>query len=221
MKALTEAVGRALVDKPDEVRIKEVIGEHAHVLELCVAKEDLVSCPSDSFTKWFEFLEDRAGRCCPREGTTAAVVVLHEGLDLFHEISDTPEGASPDRPLCDDVEPDLDLVEPRGVGRGVVHMDAPSPLLHRLLRRALFFGQVGIVEAFRTCEHDPRYAGPAPVPSSIVAPPPTSPTRSAPPPTLPSVVPASSRPSCTRKNVDGLHLFKSLQTQDTTSSHGI
>ena len=30
-----------LVDKPDEVQIKEVIGEHAHVLELRVAKEDL------------------------------------------------------------------------------------------------------------------------------------------------------------------------------------
>ena len=41
MKALIEAVVRALVDKPDEVQIKEVIGEHAHVLELRVAKEDL------------------------------------------------------------------------------------------------------------------------------------------------------------------------------------
>ena len=34
MKLLIEAIVHALVDKPDEVQIKEVIGEHAHVLEL-------------------------------------------------------------------------------------------------------------------------------------------------------------------------------------------
>ncbi|MFP6562995.1 MAG: KH domain-containing protein [Myxococcota bacterium] len=41
MKQLIEDIVRALVDLPDEVRISEVIGEHAHVLELKVAKEDL------------------------------------------------------------------------------------------------------------------------------------------------------------------------------------
>lgn len=41
MKQLIEAIVRALVDKPDEVQIKEVIGDHAHVLELRVAKDDL------------------------------------------------------------------------------------------------------------------------------------------------------------------------------------
>jgi predicted RNA-binding protein YlqC (UPF0109 family) len=41
MKALITAIVQSLVDKPDEVQIKEVIGEHAHVLELRVAKEDL------------------------------------------------------------------------------------------------------------------------------------------------------------------------------------
>lgn len=41
MKQLIEDIVRALVDLPDEVRISEVIGEHAHVLELQVAKEDL------------------------------------------------------------------------------------------------------------------------------------------------------------------------------------
>jgi predicted RNA-binding protein YlqC (UPF0109 family) len=41
MKQLIEAIVHALVDKPEEVQIKEVIGEHAHVLELRVAKEDL------------------------------------------------------------------------------------------------------------------------------------------------------------------------------------
>ncbi len=41
MKELIEAIVRSLVDKPEEIEIKEVIGEHAHVLELRVAKEDL------------------------------------------------------------------------------------------------------------------------------------------------------------------------------------
>jgi hypothetical protein len=41
MKQLIMLIVQALVDKPDEVQIKEVIGDHAHVLELKVAKEDL------------------------------------------------------------------------------------------------------------------------------------------------------------------------------------
>lgn len=41
MKELIELIVRALVDKSDEIHIEEVIGEHAHVLELRVAKEDL------------------------------------------------------------------------------------------------------------------------------------------------------------------------------------
>jgi predicted RNA-binding protein YlqC (UPF0109 family) len=41
MKPLLMAIVQALVDKPDEVQIKEVVGDHAHVLELRVAKEDL------------------------------------------------------------------------------------------------------------------------------------------------------------------------------------
>jgi predicted RNA-binding protein YlqC (UPF0109 family) len=41
MKQLIMAIVQSLVDKPEEVQIKEVVGEHAHVLELQVAKEDL------------------------------------------------------------------------------------------------------------------------------------------------------------------------------------
>ena len=41
MKQLIIQIVQALVDKPDEVQIKEVIGDHAHVLELRVAKEEL------------------------------------------------------------------------------------------------------------------------------------------------------------------------------------
>lgn len=41
MKQLVEDIVQALVDQPSEVQIKEVVGEHAHLLELRVAKEDL------------------------------------------------------------------------------------------------------------------------------------------------------------------------------------
>ena len=41
MKPLIEDIVKALVDKPDEVHINEVHGDHAHVLELTVAKDDL------------------------------------------------------------------------------------------------------------------------------------------------------------------------------------
>ena len=41
MKPLIMAIVQSLVDRPEEVEIKEVVGEHVHVLELRVAKEDL------------------------------------------------------------------------------------------------------------------------------------------------------------------------------------
>ena len=41
MRQLIEDIVRALVDMPEQVQIKEVVGEHAHVLELQVAEEDL------------------------------------------------------------------------------------------------------------------------------------------------------------------------------------
>ncbi len=41
MKQLIEDIIKSLVYQPDEVQLKEVIGDHEHVLELRVAKEDL------------------------------------------------------------------------------------------------------------------------------------------------------------------------------------
>ncbi len=41
MKQLVEDIVRALVDKPGEVQLKEVIGDHAHLIELRVAQDDL------------------------------------------------------------------------------------------------------------------------------------------------------------------------------------
>jgi len=41
MKDLVTHIARALVDKPEEVSVEEVIGNHTSVLELKVAKEDI------------------------------------------------------------------------------------------------------------------------------------------------------------------------------------
>ena len=41
MKDLVTHIARALVDKPDEVSVAEVAGNHTSVLELKVAKEDI------------------------------------------------------------------------------------------------------------------------------------------------------------------------------------
>ena len=41
MKELVEMIVKAIVDQPDAVEITEVKGNHAHVIELSVAKEDL------------------------------------------------------------------------------------------------------------------------------------------------------------------------------------
>ncbi len=54
------------------------------------------------------------------------VVVIGEGFDFLGQISDASERASPNRALRDDVEPDLDLVEPRRVRWRVVDVKARS-----------------------------------------------------------------------------------------------
>ena len=41
MRDLVEMIVKALVDRSDEVEITEIKGNHAHVIELSVAKEDL------------------------------------------------------------------------------------------------------------------------------------------------------------------------------------
>lgn len=41
MKQLVEQIARSLVDNPDKVQVREVIGEQTTVLELRVAPEDL------------------------------------------------------------------------------------------------------------------------------------------------------------------------------------
>lgn len=47
--------------------------------------------------------------------------------DFGDQLLDAGERAATDGLLGDDAKPALDLVDPRGVGRGVVHMEARSP----------------------------------------------------------------------------------------------
>lgn len=41
MKDLVEYIAKALVDRPEEVKVNEIVGEQTSVIELKVAKEDL------------------------------------------------------------------------------------------------------------------------------------------------------------------------------------
>ncbi len=41
MRDLMETIAKALVDKPEEVKVTEIEGEKTSVIELAVAKEDL------------------------------------------------------------------------------------------------------------------------------------------------------------------------------------
>lgn len=41
MKELVEVIAKSLVDKPDEVKVNEIVGEQSIILELRVAPEDM------------------------------------------------------------------------------------------------------------------------------------------------------------------------------------
>ena len=52
------------------------------------------------------------------------VVISDIGIDLLHQFADTAKRAAPDCLLGDQSEPALHLVEPTGVGRGVMDVVA-------------------------------------------------------------------------------------------------
>jgi len=81
-----------------------------------------VSRPSDSFAKSLQLFEDGVGRGRPHEGVAAAVLFPDKGIDLLDEVSHASERPAAHGSLCDDVGPDLDLVEPGSVSPGLVHV---------------------------------------------------------------------------------------------------
>src|SRR4051812_23897974 len=72
-------------------------------------------------------VDGSGGECCalvgPFERPGGAIVVVDEGQHLGGEVVDRGEGASAEELAGEDREPDLDLVEPGAVVRGVVEDD--------------------------------------------------------------------------------------------------
>ena len=67
----------------------------------------------------------------------------HEGIDLLDEVMHAGEGAPANGALGDETEPAFHLVEPRGVGGGVVHVIA-GPLRQPGAHLGMFVGGVVI-----------------------------------------------------------------------------
>ena len=78
---------------------------------------------SDSFTKSFDLCEDGICRGGPGELGRVGVPVVGEALDSADQLLHLTEGAASNGALGDDVEPDLDLVEPGSVGRREVDVE--------------------------------------------------------------------------------------------------
>ena len=79
-------------------------------------------------------MEDRVRRRGRHERLARAVVALDEAVDVLPQVPKTPESPASDRSLRDDVEANLDLIEPGPVGRRVVDVESRSlrkPLLDR------------------------------------------------------------------------------------------
>jgi hypothetical protein len=125
---------------------------------VAIAEFLLVCCPSDSFTNSLDLREDRVSRRGPHKGVAVPVVMVHEVLDLGHQVPDAAEGAATDGALGDKVEPDLHLVQPRGIGRRVVHVEArvsPQPASHRgVLVRGIVVDDQMDVQVRRHCDLD-------------------------------------------------------------------
>ena len=49
-------------------------------------------------------------------------MMFHDLLDFENQIFDTSEGSSTDGSLGDEIEPDLDLIQPGSIGRGIVDL---------------------------------------------------------------------------------------------------
>ena len=82
----------------------------------------LVYCPSNTFTKSFDFSQDWICSCSPHKWPWMFVIVINKAFYLFYEIFDTAEGSPSNSFLGDDIEPNLHLIEPWSIGRGIMDM---------------------------------------------------------------------------------------------------
>src|SRR6202140_2486432 len=84
----------------------------------------LVWCPINNFAKALELCEDGVGARGPREGRVMEIVTGDVGVDFLHQLADAAERPAPNCLLSDEAEPALHLIEPTGVGRGVMDVVA-------------------------------------------------------------------------------------------------
>jgi hypothetical protein len=82
----------------------------------------------------------------PFEGVSVAVIGVDERVDLIAQLSGRGKAGAGQGTAGEDREPDFNLVEPRGVGRGEVKMDV---LVAR--QPAIVFGLVGVQISKTTC----------------------------------------------------------------------
>src|SRR5713101_1081356 len=91
---------------------------------LDIVRSVLVSCPGNTRTKSGDLLQDRIGGSGPDERPPRTIVVLDEGVDFPHQVLDAGERTTANGALSDETEPAFHLVEPRRIGRCVVHVIA-------------------------------------------------------------------------------------------------
>src|SRR5215470_16152045 len=84
----------------------------------------LVCRPGNTFTKSLDLSEDRLCRGGPEERLCSAVRILNVVIDFFDQLLHAAKGPAANGLLRDAVEPDLHLIEPRGIGRSEVHMES-------------------------------------------------------------------------------------------------
>jgi hypothetical protein len=73
------------------------------------------------------FGEDLVGGLDTHEGVGTVVPLAGEGIDRLHHGAHGVERAAPQGLPGEDAEPDLDLVQPGGAGRGEVEVEALVP----------------------------------------------------------------------------------------------
>src|SRR5665213_3549133 len=97
----------------------------------------------------FDLSEDFSACGGPRKGTSRGVVGLDEGADLVDEVLGAEERSASDLALRDEGEPAFDLIEPGGIGRRVMDMEAwpcrdPGPDLGVFVDGIIVDDQVGV-----------------------------------------------------------------------------
>ena len=104
---------------------------------------DLVFRLANMLTKSFDFFEDGISGGGPDKRLGVNIGVLDEMVDLPDQVFHASECSPADRLLSNDVEPDFDLIEPRGVGRGEVDV-VPGPAGQPALDPRMLMGAIVI-----------------------------------------------------------------------------